>query len=117
MKTLVPFILLTLGLVTGVAHAGAIGGPKHNRTTIMAWQTHTYSIVFEKGVDAEIIVNGDGSTDLDCTVYDSNGNLIDSDVGPTDLCVLSWTPKWKGKFTLKVRNGGGEPNEYTVKTN
>ena len=47
-------------------------------------------------------------------VYDENGNLIDSDTDSTDVCVCSWTPRWTGYFSIKIRNYGNVRNYYTM---
>ena len=60
---------------------------------------------------------GDGDTDLDCYVYDANGNLIDSDTDATDYCVLRWRPAWLGTFRLEIRNLGPVYNAYVLRTN
>ena len=35
----------------------------------------------------------------------------------TDTCYCSWTPKWTGAFTIKIKNRGGVCNYYTLYTN
>ena len=65
----------------------------------------------------EVAVVGDGDTDLDLYIYDSNGNLIEKDDDYTDTCYCSWTPKWTGAFTIKIKNRGGVCNYYTLYTN
>jgi hypothetical protein len=79
--------------------------------------TDVYTMVFEAERLARVTVNGDGSTDLDCYAYDGNGNLVESDVDGTDMCVLSWTPAWEGKFKINIKNRGKIPNIYTISTN
>jgi hypothetical protein len=61
-----------------------------------------------------VAVVGDGSTDLDLYVYDEFNNLIRSDLGPTDRCLVNWVPKWTGSFTVKVMNRGAIPNKYAI---
>ncbi len=36
------------------------------------------------------------------------------DDGPTDDYVVSWTPRWTGKFVIKVVNRGRVANTYTM---
>ena len=69
------------------------------------------------GEEAEVAGVGDGDTDLDLYIYDSNGNLIEKDDDYTDTCYCSWTPKWTGAFTIKIKNRGGVCNYYTLYTN
>lgn len=96
---------------------GAVGGPKRNYDAVGAGCTDNYTISFIANRLAEILVSGDGDTDLDLYVYDSNGNLIVKDNDYTDDCYVSWYPKWTGKFYVKVVNRGGVYNRYVIATN
>lgn len=64
-----------------------------------------------------MIITGDGDTDLDLYIYDENGNLIGSDVDTTDVCLVSWTPRWTGVFRVEIHNLGYVYNAYTLITN
>ncbi len=92
---------------------GAAAGTVHD-DTVLANHTDVYTLTFEAGVEARILVIGDGDTDLDLFIYDENGNLIDSDEDDTDRCVASVTPKWTGKFTVKIKNWGDVYNDYRL---
>ena len=63
---------------------------------------------------AMVTVHGDGDTDLDLYVYDENGNCVASDTSLGDQCVVTWTPRWTGSFTIRVVNRGFLPNNYTI---
>ena len=99
------------------ATRGRVGGPGVITTIVQARATDTYTISFRAGHVAEILVVGDGDTDLDLFVYDSNGNLIVFDDDYTDVCYVRWTPRWTGPFTVKVVNLGRVWNQYTLTTN
>jgi hypothetical protein len=114
------FILAAVaGLVgaSGVGFAGAVGGPRSNTTRVNARATDQYTIGFRGGEAARITVAGDGDTDLDLYVYDEFGNLIVKDDDNTDYCVVSWTPRFTGPFTVRVVNRGGVYNQYRLTTN
>jgi hypothetical protein len=81
---------------------------------VSANSTDVYNVTFIGGEPAEVFVVGDGDTDLDLFIYDENGNLIDSDTDNTDVCLCEWTPRWTGRFTIKIRNYGSVYNEYTM---
>ena len=81
---------------------------------VLANSTDTYSEVFVADVNVVVYVEGDGDTDLDLYIYDESGNLIDSDTDNTDRCYCEWTPRWRGKFTIKIKNLGSVYNAYTM---
>lgn len=67
------------------------------------------------GMDDQFLtLTGDGSTDLDCWVYDADDHLIASDTRASDACVLR-TPGL-GRHRLVVRNLGHVSNDYVVRT-
>lgn len=82
---------------------------------VEAHATDRYAHRFYAGKTVYIYVNGDGDTDLDLYVYDENGNLIDSDTDSGDTCLCMFTPRWTGRFTIKVKNLGNVYNRYHIK--
>jgi len=96
---------------------GAVGGPCKDYAAVKAYSSYTWTCNFYADRLAEVLVSGDGDTDLDLYVYDSNGNLIDSDTDYTDDCYVSWVPRWTGKFYIKIVNRGGVFNRYVIVTN
>ena len=81
---------------------------------VKANHTDNYRIYFYRGEEAEVLVIGDGDTDLDLYVYDDNGNLVASDTDFSDNCYVSWTPRRSGYFTVKIKNLGNVPNCYLL---
>ena len=96
---------------------GAVGGPKRTTEVVNAFATDSYVIAFRGGEVARAVISGDGDTRLDMFVYDENGNLVDSRVGPGDDAMCTWVPKWSGKFTIRVVNRGLVANQYVIATN
>ena len=115
-KLILAAVAAVVGL-NGVATAGAIPGPRENTTRVTARGTDRYEIAFRGGEVARIVVDGDRTTDLDLYVYDENGNLVAKDDDTTDYCVVSFTPRWTGKFTVRVVNRGSVYNQYRITTN
>jgi hypothetical protein len=99
------------------SHRGAVNGPSKTYETVRAGDTDIYRISFVAGYLAEILVSGDGDTDLDLYVYDSNGNLIESDTDYIDDCYVRWVPRWTGSFIVKIVNRGRVYNRYVMLTN
>ena len=102
---------------TNNSHRGNVFGPSRTYEVVKANYTDTYKIGFVANSLAEIFVSGDGDTDLDLFVFDSNGNLIASDTDYTDDCYVSWIPAWTGRFTVKIVNRGHVYNRYVMLTN
>lgn len=97
---------------------GNVAGPAVTIARVQADATDRWEIGrFRAGERAQVIVDGDGDTNLDCYVYDEHQNLIGEDDDATDYCVLSWIPRYTGPFTLSVRNLGRVWNEYVLTTN
>lgn len=96
---------------------GRVGGPARRFTSVDGYSTDTFRISFVEGQYAEVLVSGDGDTDLDLYVYDSNGNLIVYDDDYTDDCYVRWIPAWTGTFVVKILNRGPVYNEYVIITN
>jgi hypothetical protein len=90
----------------GAARAGAIDGPKVVDMRVPALGTAYYDIVCHGGRLAEVLVDGDGDTDLDLYVYDELGNLVDYDDDLTDTCYGTWVPWRTARFTIKIVNRG-----------
>jgi len=96
---------------------GHVGGPQYICDQVQARSTDRWRMMFRANELAVAWVNGDGDTDLDCWVYDENGNLIASDTDYTDSCLLQWRPAWTGEFTLRIQNFGDVWNGYCIETN
>ena len=111
------FAMLLALFVSDVAIAGAVGGPRTAQDTVSARSSDQFFITFDAGQPARVVINGDGSTDFDCQVFDNGGHLVDSDTGPSDDCFLAFQPRWTGKFRIVVINLGNIDNEYRLQTN
>lgn len=96
---------------------GAVGGPKYANGRVEARDYNVYNIVFRAGEIANIMVIGDGDTDLDLYVYDINDNLIVKDNDYTDDCVCTWIPSRTGPFRIMIVNRGNVYNRYILHTN
>ena len=99
------------------AHRGSVRGPSRHYDAVNGNSTDSYQISFVANELAEILVSGDGDTDLDLYVYDSNGNLIAKDDDYTDDCYVRWVPSWTGRFIVKIVNRGPLYNRYALLTN
>lgn len=113
-------VLLTSMLVMASSapnFAQAVGGGKSGTFRLAAMSYKLFEVTFRKGHPARVALKGDGDTDLDLLVFDENGNKVASDEDNTDTCIVEWTPRWTGKFTIKVVNHGTVYNDFAIATN
>jgi hypothetical protein len=96
---------------------GAVGGPQVRTTTLPGNMNDTYTVSFRGGEEARVAVVGSGNTTLDLYIYDQNGNLVTSAVGPGDRCLCTWVPIWTGPFRVRVVNMGFQANTYSIAWN
>jgi len=75
-----------------------------------ATNTHVFDV---RARDQWVTVEGVGSTDLDCWLYDDSKQVVDSDTDTTDYCVLS--TMGSGRYRLMVRNKGRVSTTYVVR--
>ena len=96
---------------------GVVGGPQALEGRVYAQTYMTYNAKFWAAELAEVVVIGDGDTDLDLYIYDANGNMVACDNDMIDTCVCRWVPSWTGTFIIKVVNRGDVYNNFVLVTN
>lgn len=99
------------------AQRGNINGPSRDYSAVNGNSYVDYTASFVANQLAEVLVSGDGDTDLDLYVYDSNGNPIASDTDYTDDCYVRWVPAWTGRYTIRIVNRGPVYNRFVIVTN
>ena len=96
---------------------GNVNGPSRDYAAVNGNSYIDYTASFVANQLAEVLVSGDGDTDLDLYVYDSNGNLIARDNDYTDDCYVRWVPAWTGRYTIRIVNRGPVYNRFVILTN
>ena len=96
---------------------GNINGPSRDYSSVNGNSYVDYTASFVANELAEILVSGDGDTDLDLYVYGSNGNLIGKDTDYSDDCYVRWIPAWTGRFIIRIVNRGPVYNRFVILTN
>ena len=99
------------------AQRGNINGPSRDYAAVNGNSCIDYTASFVANELAEVLVSGDGDTDLDLYVYDSNGNPIASDTDYSDDCYVRWVPAWTGRYTIRIVNRGPVYNRFVILTN
>ena len=99
---------------------GRVSGPGVTRGRVEARGRHVYfgpDTVFRAGEPAQILLAGDGDSDLDLLVLDELDNEICRRAGPSDREFCSWTPRWTGPYRIVVLNAGPVWSNFTLRTN
>ncbi len=99
------------------AQRGNINGPSRDYDAVNGYSNIDYTASFVANQLAEVLVSGDGDTDLDLYVYDSSGNLIAKDIDYSDDCYVRWVPAWTGRYTIRIVNRGAVYNRFVILTN
>jgi hypothetical protein len=112
-----PALLIACSALAG-QEAGACcrEGPVQAKDTVQRERSDLYQVWFNGHETAQVLVAGDGASDLDLYVYDENDNLICRDDDGTDRMLCTWTPRHTGMFTVEIRNLG-DANAYDLITN
>ena len=96
---------------------GAVGGPRYQVDRVNAFSTITYQLQFRANQWAEVLVSGDGDTDLDLYIYNPYGALVGYDEYWTDDCYVSWIPPATQTYTIVIKNLGRVYNQFQIWTN
>ena len=110
-------LLAAIDRVGASESKGRANGPGQVSERVLAGDYDLYTVRFNGGEEAAVLVVGDGDTDLDLYVYDENDNLVCDDTDSTDTMLCQWTPAWTGNFTVKIKNLGSVYNAYEMVTN
>ncbi len=109
---------LAIGVATlagpGAAQARPVGGTVQRIEVVPARATDSYTVNLVAGQAVMVMAIGDGDTDLDLFVYDADGVLVGSDTDLTDTCLVRFTPRAGGAYTIKVKNLGAVGNRYAL---
>ena len=106
MKKITSALLLAAMLITSLAACGKPGNTSNDTTTT----TPNIQVTGEPTAEVTTVAETENP-------YDENGYLITKDDDHTDYCICTWTPKWTGKFIIRIVNRGSVYNAYTLRTN
>ncbi len=96
---------------------GRVGGVSRTEHIIRGGGEYSVIHQFQGGEPAGVAIRGDGDTDLDLFVYDSNGKRLCAQEGVTDEEICRWRPAETAEYRIIIRNLGGVSNSYRLWTN
>lgn len=102
------------------AWADSMRGAETLSGRVAAYGTREYKVTFYGGEWARVEVLGDGDTDLDLYILDSNGNQVWTrtkavmDEGPDDECEVEWIPAQTRTYTIRIVNRGRVYNNFEL---
>jgi hypothetical protein len=113
-------VLLTMRLQRGTPERRAGSEPAafagQKRSGVVAGHGRvSLDLLLPEGKLSTITLHGDGETDLDASLLDEGGHLIDSDTDALDYSLLRVVPRRTGRFTVVIRNQGADSNRYVLR--
>ena len=85
--------------------------------TVGAFDQDSHSVYINAGELVYIKATGNGNSDLDMYVYDSNENLVVQDVRNTTDGYVTFTAGRSGTYYIDITNDGDEDNVYKLVVN
>ncbi len=118
-------VVLSIGIgLSGMAFAADVSSAKTNSANdvesfsgsyrVKANQTSSHRMYFYASEKVDVEIEGDGDTNLDLYVYDSNGTLCAKRTGSTDTESLTLDIYESDYFTIEIVNRGEVYNEYDI---
>jgi hypothetical protein len=104
-----------LALIPAPFGSVAAQGRYMNKTTIESHDVDNYEVVVRRGEEEQVLVSGDGSSDLDLYIFDEDNHLICKDEDETDAMACTWTAPSTEVYQVKVKNRG-RANRYVIVT-
>jgi hypothetical protein len=95
---------------------GSTPGASCQEELVRSNATDVYRVEFTGREVGEVLISGDGDSDLDLYIHDDAGNLVTKGDGLTDDEFVRWMPLRTGQFAIRVKNRG-VANRYTFCTN
>ena len=104
-------LLLAMSAFSNVAFFGNEGGTGY----LYGGNYTTYVVPFNGNERADVVISGDGSSDLDLYVYDQNGIEVCRSTSYSDDEHCIFYPLWTGSFIIKVVNVGSYGNRFVIR--
>lgn len=98
--------LRRINAAAGQSSRGLTTGPQAFVRDINANSQINWDVTARGGEVWNVAAIGDGDTDVDIVVFDENGNEVCSDYGMSSAAECTVTPRWTGRFRVRVINWG-----------
>ena len=106
-------IAATGAMVALLAGSAAYASQFIGSGRVLPFATDRWNVWTSPG-HSQVVVDGDGDTDLDCYVYDRAGRLLGGDDDGTDYCVVTFRRPASGNVVLDIENRGRVYNAYSI---
>lgn len=117
MKTFGSILIATI-LLSSAVQAGMLPNAGESDGVIAAGESISKGGLFEGRVFASVTVIGTTpGGDIDCVVRDENDVVVDRDEDEANGCMLSWLPKTKGRYVVRIINRGKNDTFFRLETN
>jgi hypothetical protein len=110
-------IISQLDAASRTTGRGSGDGPRQRYAQIAGLASRTHRVDFVSNAPAVVYISGDGGTNLELGVYDSQGKLVASDVTRFGDCLVKWVPRQSGSYRVEVRNRDPTADWYLLITN
>ena len=107
-------LFLAICLSTTLVWAGRLPGPGKATGILAPGESHSKSATFGAHTFASVKVTGEGG-DIACYLL-KDGVIIDVDDDDMNFCLLSWLPKEKGNYIIRIANHGSGDSKYVLET-
>jgi hypothetical protein len=84
-------------------------------SVVNAFSAEAWNISVPAYQNSRVVVEGDGTSDLDCFVFDAvTGELLGSDTDGTDYCIVHAISR-SGRIRVEINNVGSVWNRYEIR--
>ena len=97
-------------------NAGRRGGPASAAGYAYAYRSVFYDVPFVAGRSAVVALSGNGATNMELILYDSDNHIVVG-TGVADQKVVTMDVYRTGMFRIEVRNLGPRDNSFVIQTN
>ena len=99
------------------ANAGNVNGPKLMTDSVKAYESYSYNVIYSGGKSAKIEVKGYGTTNINCSLVNSDNEEVAIYNSNKGYCEFKWLPEKKSLYRIVIKNLGDKTNYFVIETN